>query len=177
MHNILIGNIKEVDTYGKYRYKSKYIISESYLYILIRYIENNPIEANITNRVGEYPFTLGADILQSKNIYPCCENSILLKEFTIKNLIEFLAVQLTNEDLKTLQEKEKVVKIKEGYIQRKPQELKEYFILIDSKEQRNEKIVKAYLDGYTQVEIGNYLNLSKSMISKVVKSGDSTSGV
>jgi hypothetical protein len=54
--------------------------------------------------------------------------------------------------------------------------LKEYFITINSKEQRNERIVSAYLDRYTQVELDTYLNLSKSIISKVVKSGDSTFG-
>jgi len=35
----------------------------------------------------------------------------------------------------------------------------------------------AYLDGYSQIEIANYLELSKSLISKVIKSGDSTAGV
>jgi hypothetical protein len=34
-----------------------------------------------------------------------------------------------------------------------------------------------HLDGYSQIEIANYLGLSKSLISKVIKSGDSTAGV
>ena len=79
--------------------------------------------------------------------------------------------------MKKLQEKIEVVKTKDKYIYKKSKELKEYFIIINSKEKRNENIVKAYIDGYSQVEISNYLNLSKSMISKIVKSGDSTSGV
>jgi len=33
------------------------------------------------------------------------------------------------------------------------------------------------MDGYTQVDIANYLNVSKSLISKVIKSGDSFTGV
>ena len=37
------------------RYKSKYITSENYLYVLIRYIENNPIEAGLCRNIGEYP--------------------------------------------------------------------------------------------------------------------------
>ena len=37
-----------------------------------------------------------------------------------------------------------------------------YFIIINSKEKRNENIVNSYLDGYSQVEIGNYLQFSTS---------------
>jgi len=42
---------------------------------------------------------------------------------------------------------------------------------------RNFAILNAYLDGYTQVDMASYLKLSKSLISKVVKSGDSLTGV
>ena len=44
------------------RYKSKYITSEEYLYTLVRYIEYNPVEANISERVTKYPFTLAFSI-------------------------------------------------------------------------------------------------------------------
>ena len=159
------------------RYKSKYIIDENYLYILIRYIENNPIEAKITKKIGDYPFTLGSNILNSNKIYLCCQDSILLKDFTINNLAEFLEVKLNDEELKKSQEKEDIIKTKEEYIYKKAKELNKYFIIINTKQERNKNIVTAYLDGYSQVEIGNHLNLSKSMISKIVKSGDSTSGV
>ena len=53
------------------RYKSKYITSENYLYSLIRYIENNPLEASIVDTVGTYPYTLSSLILNGnpKGIY------------------------------------------------------------------------------------------------------------
>jgi len=57
------------------------------------------------------------------------------------------------------------------------QELQDYFRNVKLKKQRNSAIITAYLDGYTQVEIAAYLNISKSLISKVIKSGDSTHGV
>ncbi len=59
--------------------------------------------------------------------------TILLKEFTINNLIEFLEVKLHDKDLQILQEKEKIVKTHEEYIHKKPKKLKEYFIIINSK--------------------------------------------
>jgi len=45
------------------RYKSWYIVNKKYLYDLFRYIEHNPIEAKITNKIGEYRFTLLATVL------------------------------------------------------------------------------------------------------------------
>jgi DNA-binding transcriptional regulator LsrR (DeoR family) len=46
-----------------------------------------------------------------------------------------------------------------------------------TKEDRNIAIINAYLDGYSQASIAIYLNLSKSLVSKVVKNGDSFTGV
>jgi transposase len=42
---------------------------------------------------------------------------------------------------------------------------------------RNCIIHSVYLNGYSQIEIANHLGLSKSLIYKVIKSGDSTAGV
>ena len=46
----------------------------------------------------------------------------------------------------------------------------------ETKVDRNLAIFNAYLDGYSQVDIASYLKVSKSLISKVVKSGDSLTG-
>ena len=44
---------------------------------------------------------------------------------------------------------------------------------VKSKQERNRIIALAYLeDGYSQIEIANYLGLSKSAVSMIVKSGD-----
>jgi transposase len=42
---------------------------------------------------------------------------------------------------------------------------------------RNCIIHSVYLNGYSQIEIANHLGLSKSLIYKVIKSGDSTAGL
>jgi predicted DNA-binding protein YlxM (UPF0122 family) len=55
-----------------------------------------------------------------------------------------------------------------------------YFGLV-LKQDRNSVICLAYLeDGYSQIEIANYLGLSKSAVSLIIKkfgSGDLTAGV
>jgi len=161
------------------RFKSRYITSEDYLYVLIRYIEYNPVDAGISYKVSEYPFTLASLIFRAKGHYPCSNESLLIKEFDLQTLHEFLETSLTQDELKYLQEKEKqkVLKSNEGIIVRRSKKFEEHFMDIETKIDRNFAILNAYLDGYSQVDIALYLKVSKSLISKVVKSGDSLTGV
>jgi len=161
------------------RYKSKFIISDEYLYVLIRYIEYNPIDAGLTQKVGEHLFTFTHCIFNNLDYYPCSKDSILLKQFNLETLNEFLEASISDKELAYLKEKEKqkVEKSKQGTTVRRSKIFEEHFYEVTTKSDRNLAIINAYLDGYTQVDIANYLNVSKSLISKVIKSGDSFTGV
>ncbi len=54
------------------------------------------------------------------------------------------------------------------------QELEEHFYEVITKKERNFAIVEAIEDGYKQVEIAEFLNISSSAISKIIseKSGN-----
>ena len=86
---------------------------------------------------------------------------------------------MTQNELEYLKEKEKhkVLKSKSGIVMQQSKKFEEHFCDIQTKEDRNLAILNAYSDGYTQVSIASHLNLSKSLISKVIKSGDSLTGV
>ena len=161
------------------RYKSKYITSDEYLYTLVRYIENNPIEAGMAENIKNYSYTLASQILNAKSIYPCARESMLLLDFDIQTLCEFLEEPLSEYELNYLKEKEKqkIQKTDNSIKINKSKEFVEHFTDIQNRHDRNFAIINAHLDGYTQVEIANHLNLSKSLVSKVVKSGDVTPGV
>jgi len=161
------------------RYKSKYIISESYLYILLKYIENNPLEAFMHDKVSAYPYTLSYLIFNNQTYYPCCSDSILIREFDIKTLNEFLGEPLSDKELQCLKTKEKqkidkknnIIEIKQS------KQFEEHFYDNTTKEDRNFAILNAYDDGYAQVDIAKHLNVSTSLVSKIIKSGYSTPGV
>jgi len=161
------------------RYKSKYIISDEYLYTLIRYIEYNPIDAGLTQKVGEYPFTFTHNIFNSFNFYPYLKESLLLKQFDLETLNEFLEAAVSDKEIVYLKEKEKqkIEKSEQGTTMRRSKMFEEHFYELATKLDRNLAIINAYLDEYTQVDIANYLNVSKSLISKVIKNGDSFTGV
>jgi len=81
------------------RFYSRYVISEAYYYTLIRYIEHNPIEANLAQHVGEYPYTLGAVIVNKQTPVSCTRRSRVLKELSYKNVQEIIGVELNDEEL------------------------------------------------------------------------------
>jgi len=158
------------------RYTSRYIVSEAYLYTLIRYIEHNPIEAKMTNQVGEYPYTLCATLLNKQEPISCALHSIVLEQLSYEGIQEMLEVALSDDELKILEEiqKQKTISIDDKRTYAYHKMLTEHFGDIKTKSERNVAIVAALDDGYTQAEIAKYLKLSRSAVSKIVKSVFST---
>lgn len=152
------------------RYKSWYVISDDYLYSLFKYIEYNPVDAKITNNIGEYPFTLLGTIINTNlNIIPCAINSKLKNE--LDDIKDYLAVNFSKKELKILKEEQKKIIIKKDnkIIQEKDKTLEEYFNNTKDLIQRNKYIITAIEDGYKQSEIAIYLNISPAMVSKVFR--------
>ena len=135
------------------RYYSRYISNE-YFHTLIRYIEQNPIEAGIVKKVAEYPYTLGSVIVNGLTPVPCTLYSKLIEEI--------IGIRLNEEELEVL-EKLKHQKIAFS------KTLEEHFEEVNTLEELNEAMVQALEDGYTQITLANYLNVSRSLVSKVVK--------
>ena len=80
----------------------------------------------------------------------------------------------TSEKLKK-EQKRKIVHKEHEYKYEKEKSLEEHFVKMVKKKERNCAIVEAIEDGYKQVEIAKFLNISSSAISKIIseKSGNS----
>lgn len=153
------------------RYSSWYIMNETYLYQTIRYIEHNPIEAGIVNDITEFEYSLGALILNGVSIPSCSKESILIRQYDIEMLAEFLGEKISTGEIRELeqQRREKVEIIDKKVKQRSKKELKKYFDKSMNKERRNQVIYEAYRDGHTQLSISKELGLSDAMISIIIK--------
>ena len=115
-------------------------------------------------------------IFNKKDFYSCTKESILFRDYDIEMLSEFLGVEFSQEDLIFLQKEQnrKIEKKEDMIVLSKSKSLEEHFMDVKSKEDRNSVICLAYLeDGYSQIEIANYLGLSKSAISMLVKNDQS----
>jgi len=155
----------------KGRYKSWYIVHEEYLEYTIKYIEYDPIKANLSFFPADYPYTLCAAILGTEAIVPCAQKSILIKNYTERELKHFLQSDLTKDELGALEDekRKKVTKSKTGAIVERSTPLESYFKEISNKEERNLAMQKAYLDGYTQGEIAKLLDVSAALVSHCIK--------
>ena len=82
---------------------------------------------------------------------------------------------MSEKELEYIKTKEKQKILKEDGILHVKQEkqFQEHFYDVCTKVDRNLAILNAHQDGYSQANIATYLNVSTSLISKVVKSGDS----
>lgn len=123
------------------RFKSFYVYDSKYLDIVIKYIEYNPIKAGIVDTVKSYPYAS-------------------------KNTADFNDIQWLESD------KEKwsrwvtskfVVNEHKNAVDIKRLPLPGYFV---KKKVSDFEMVRAWLDGYKQTAIAEYLNLSTAMVSR-----------
>jgi len=137
------------------RFKSWFVYDESYLKSLIRYIEFNPIKANITQKIGQYRWAM------SSNNAKC-----LMLNFELIGEIDFDKQFDDKEEKKLAEFLSKKLEIKDDKICAKELPLlKEYFI----NNAREVAIYKATMDGYKQSDIAIFLKLSNVAISKIIK--------
>jgi REP element-mobilizing transposase RayT len=149
------------------RFYSHYITNDEYYYTLIRYIEQNPIKAKIVENIGEYPYTLGAVIVNRQIPVSCTHHSRLLQELDYENIQEMIGVKLKEEELELLEkiQKQKVITTKSINRPAYQKTLKEHFV----KQDRDDAIISALKDGYTQAKIAKFIGVSRSLVCKIVK--------
>jgi len=145
---------KRVGPLWQGRFKSWYVYDESYLKALVKYIELNPIKANITKNIGEYKWTMSSGKVELEMLnYELVDNIDFADDMSLeehKKLDEIFAGKL---------------EIKDNDI--KPKKLKPLGDFFDMSHNREAAIVNAIKDGYQQSAIARYLNLSPVAISKI----------
>jgi len=146
---------KRVGPLWQGRFKSWYVYDEAYLESLVKYIEFNPIKANIVKNIGEFNWAMSSKAVEMQGLnYELIESSNLKENLSKKELLEI--DKLFNTKLEVVHEVI-VPKIK--------QKLHKHF----KNSTREVGIAHAIEDGYTQQAIADYLNLSNISISKIHK--------
>lgn len=153
------------------RFKSWYIFDENYLFTLFRYLEFNPLVAKMSQKAGEYPYTLLHDMLKS-SVRSCMRESFVITWYdSTKELLKAMGIAMDDEEFEKIalfQKEATAYKSNPSKIAMK-RKLEEYFEEYKSKEERNKAIMKALKDGFMQSEIAKYLDLSDAGVSKIVK--------
>jgi len=146
------------------RFKSWYVQNDVYLYLLIRYVEMNPVKAGLANKISEYPFSSSYFVGHSLRSELLTDSMLYQKDFH-----NWLA-PLSEKEIAEMADFEKVKYEKEGEIlvQKQQLPLSGYFSPGLVRGRRNYLIYKAFLDGYLQSDIARYLHLSCAAISRII---------
>ena len=137
------------------RFKSWYVYNENYLHTLVRYIEFNPIKANITNNIGEYEWAMSS-----------CNVKFLMLNYELINVVDLNSNFNENEQKKINELFNKKIEVYEdNVVLKKSRTLQELFATYE----KEEAIWQAIKEGYKQSEIAKFLNLSPVSISKILK--------
>lgn len=152
------------------RFKSWYVTDEAYLYTLMRYIEQNPIKANIIKDMKNYLYSSYHHFLDINNISGCLKDSWIVENFNnVKDIKSFFNEPIDYKDLQELKKASNLVIASD--VDKKPDEEKLKKILKDFKniKHRNKLILKAYKDGYSQHKIAKVLELNQATIQRIIK--------
>ena len=153
------------------RFKSWYVLDTKYLFTLFKYIENNPVKAGMSQKIGGYLYCATYSILKDA-VPPFLQNSFVLRDYNTEELFELLSIPLSETErsaIDTLHQTK--YKHEEGEIVPfHTKELAHYFLHVKSKPERNDAIKKAYEDGYSKSEIARNCFLSVPGVSKILKS-------
>jgi len=148
------------------RFKSYPLFDDAHFWIVAKYIERNPIKANMIEDMSTYKFQsffqwsydyIYKNILDDSKIY----------DMTLVEYEDYISTDLDADaiDIVYVSPKLKVTKNSIVLLTKRL----ETFFEFDKDINRNDNIKKAYGYGYTKSEIANFLNLNHSSISRIVK--------
>jgi len=153
------------------RFKSWYVTDEAYLYTLMRYIEQNPLKAGIVKEIADYPYSSYRYFLNYKEIPECLKHAWIVQHYQEdKEAIEaFLTQPVDTTQLQELKKASSLVEAPNSDNKPNMQTLQKMFEDITDIKQRNQQILKAIEQGYSQYMIAKVLGISQQAVSGVVK--------
>ena len=152
------------------RFKSWYVTDEAYLYTLISYIENNPLKAKIVNRLGAYPYSSYVSFIEAVQPVACLKDSFVFTCFKDKDeRMEFLQSASDESLLEEIKKASSLVVTSVKENPRSPEKLQEMFQKVQDNRERDQKIIQAYNEGYSQHAIAECLGFSQPYINRIIK--------
>jgi REP element-mobilizing transposase RayT/Mor family transcriptional regulator len=154
------------------RFKSWFINDPEYRLKIFRYIEQIPYKSNAVQKVEDYKYSSYPHLMQP--LPPkCLKNSFILRDFKSKEVLESFMNNIIDDHKEYELIKEFRMASADQYISQrvKLKPLSEYFPLNVKydQEQRDNQIIQAYREGYSQCKIAKHLGVSQYSISKIIK--------
>ncbi|PHS58163.1 MAG: hypothetical protein COB17_03995 [Sulfurimonas sp.] len=148
------------------RYKSYPLFDDAHFWIVVKYIERNPIKASMVQEVELYKYQSYFQWKYKSDYYKLLKSSMIF-DMTLNEYSEYVCCDMDIDAIDTVYDSPKLMII-DGNIKVLTKRLKTFFEQdIDIKRNKNVKL--AYEYGYTKTEIANFLNLSFNTVSHILK--------
>jgi len=145
------------------RFKSLYLYDDVHFWIVAKYIERNPITAQMVQNVTHYRYQSLFQWKHKQEYKELIRDSKIF-EMTYSEYESYINSELQEDALDIVYTTPKIIK-KDGEIKLLYRRLETFFEQ-DRDINRDQNIKKAFEYGYTKSEIANFLSLSHTTISK-----------
>ncbi|MDP3301993.1 MAG: transposase [Sulfuricurvum sp.] len=149
------------------RYKSYALYDDTHFWIVAKYIEQNPIKANMVKQIDVYKYQSFFQ-WKYKHKYLQLLNGSMIFEMMYDEYADYISREMDIDAIDIVYKSPKLIITKEGTYKVLKKRL-ETFFEHDRDINRNDGIKKAFEYGYTKSEIANYLNISHTAISKIIE--------
>ena len=148
------------------RFASYYLYDDVHFWYVAKYIERNPVKANIVKNIDHYKYQSFFQWKFRSVNFEIIKNSKIL-DMTIAEYEEFINSDIQEEILKKIYMSPKYIK-KDGELKILYKRLETFFEK-DRDINRNYNIKRAYKYGYKKTEISEFLGLSTKTIYTILK--------
>lgn len=147
------------------RYKSYSLFDDAHFWIVAKYIERNPIKANMVKNIELYKYQSFFQWKYKHNYFELLNNSMIF-EMTYNEYADYISSEMDSDAIDIVYKSPKLL-IKDGKLKVLKKRLETFFEQ-DTDINRDLNIIKAFEYGYTKAEIADFLNMSHTIISKIV---------
>lgn len=149
------------------RFKSYYLYDEAHFWTVTKYIERNPVAAGIVKKIDQYQFQSLYQWQKADKYASLLDDSKIigmkLQEYEI-----FVDFELNNDELNFVYKSPKILLSDDGAFTVLNRRLN-YFFEASEALSRNQKVVNAAEYGYSQTEIAQYIGMSVTSVSKILR--------
>lgn len=147
------------------RYKSYPLYDDAHFWIVAKYIERNPIKANMVKQVDLYKYQSFFQWKFKHNYYELLNNSMIF-EMTYNEYADYVSNEMDIDAIDTVYKSPKLI-VKDGKLKVLKKRIETFFEQ-DRDINRDANIQKAFKYGYTKSEIAIFLELNPSTVSRII---------
>jgi len=148
------------------RYKSYPLFDDIHFWIIAKYIERNPIKADMVKQVELYKYQSLFQWKYKHKYYELLNNSMIF-DMTYAEYTDYVSSEMDIDAIDIVYKSPKLITNEDSKSKILNKRLEAFFEQ-DRNVNRNENIKKAFDYGYTKTEIANFLNLSTKTINSVL---------